>query len=56
MKLNYNFYLITFSKDSSWCFNNCIVFHPMKSNYLKFNISIITVELNGHMFKKNIFV
>ena len=32
---------------NKWCFDNCIVFNPTKSNFLLFNTTII-VKLNGH--------
>ena len=40
-----------FKKYPSWCLNNCIVVNPMKSNYLKFNTFVITVEFNGHVLE-----
>ena len=35
-------------KYSKWCFDNCIVVNPTKSNFLLFNTTNIIVKLNGH--------
>ena len=51
MKLTYNFLVMTLKKYSSWCLNKCIVVNPMKSNYLKFNTFVITIEFDGHVLE-----
>jgi hypothetical protein len=38
-----------FVKYSNWCTLNCIVVNPVKSNFLTFNTSNITVSINGHI-------
>ena len=37
-----------FLKYTLWCLLNSIVIHPTKSNFLLFNSSNITVNINGH--------
>ena len=34
---------------SNWCSRNCIVVNPVKSNFLSFNTSNITVSINGQI-------
>lgn len=36
-----------FNKYSTWCTANCILVNPTKSNYLMFNVTGITVTING---------
>ena len=37
-----------FHKCSVWCLHNCIVFNPVKFNFLSFNASNINIIINGY--------
>ncbi len=45
-----------FATYCNWCMQNCIVVNPVKSNFLTFNSSNITVSLNGHFLDNPKFV